>query len=89
MDVRDTSRSVYEELTDVWAGPGHFLEVEKLLPLLLDSADGPSFHVVAPSLPGFGFSDFVYKTGFALDQYAELCDGLMRALGYKHYGTSS
>ena len=35
-------------------GPGGFLEVKKILPLLIEaSADHPSFHVVAPSLPGY------------------------------------
>jgi hypothetical protein len=53
---------------------GHFLEVEKLLPLLVDaeSEGGPNPRVVASSLLGFGFSVFVDKTGFALDQHAEI-----------------
>jgi hypothetical protein len=56
------------------AGPGHFLEVEKLLPLLTAaSTEHPSFHVVVPSLPGFGFSEYSDKAGFGLDQYAEVC----------------
>jgi hypothetical protein len=55
-------------------GPGHFLEVEKLLPLLTAaSSEHPSFHVVVPSLPGFGFSEYSDKAGFGLDQYAEVC----------------
>ena len=54
-------------------GPGYFLEVEKMLPLLTASSpDHPSFHVVAPSLPGFGFSDAPNKPGFAGPQYAEV-----------------
>jgi hypothetical protein len=33
--------------------PGHFSEVSKLLPLLIDPpTDKPAFHVVAPSIPG-------------------------------------
>jgi hypothetical protein len=55
------------------AGPGHFLEVEKILPLLTSSsAEYPSFHVVAPSLPGFGFSEYPTKAGFGLNEYAEV-----------------
>ena len=54
------------------AGPGHFLEVEKMLPLLTAaSPDHPSFHVVAPSLPNFGFSEAVKKPGFTGAKYAE------------------
>ncbi|KAH9917975.1 alpha/beta-hydrolase [Fomitopsis serialis] len=66
--------------------PGHFLEVQKLLPLLTSaSPDHPSFHVVAPSLPNFGFSEGVKKQGFAIVQYAETCHKLMLALGYSEY----
>ena len=54
-------------------GPGHFLEVEKMLPLLTaNSPEHPSFHVVAPSLPGFGFSEAPKKPGFKGPQYAEV-----------------
>jgi hypothetical protein len=53
-------------------GPGHFLEVEKILPLLTSpSSEHPSFHVVAPSLAGFGFSEQARKGGFGLHQHAE------------------
>lgn len=54
-------------------GPGDFLEVRKILPLLTaKSADQPSFHVVALDLPGFGFSEAPKKPGFAGRQYAEV-----------------
>jgi hypothetical protein len=37
--------------------PGSFIEVTKILPLLVKGGDSaPSFHVVAPSLIDFGFS---------------------------------
>ena len=49
------------------------MEVAKLLPLLTAvSPDQPSFHVVAYSLPGFGFSETPKKKGFALKEYAEV-----------------
>jgi pimeloyl-ACP methyl ester carboxylesterase len=67
-------------------GPGSFLEVRKILPLLVQSED-PSFHIVAPSLPNFGFSDRVDKTGFGIPQYAETLHKLMHKLGYQKYGT--
>ncbi|THG92757.1 hypothetical protein EW026_g8256 [Hermanssonia centrifuga] len=68
--------------------PGHFNEVSKLLPFLTTppaNAGYPSFHVVAPSLPGFGFSSAPTKTGFAMAQYAEFAHKLMLSLGYTEY----
>ncbi|CCM06512.1 uncharacterized protein FIBRA_08784 [Fibroporia radiculosa] len=66
--------------------PGHFLEVQKLLPILTAaSPDHPSFHVVAPSLPGYGFSEAPAKPGFCGAQYAKVANKLMIALGYKEY----
>lgn len=68
--------------------PGSFIEVTKLLPRLTkSSADAPAFHVVAPSLPNYGFSDAVRQKGFSQAQYAETCHKLMLALGYDKYVT--
>ncbi|KAI0065050.1 alpha/beta-hydrolase [Artomyces pyxidatus] len=68
--------------------PGSFLEVRKILPLLTESSSKhPSFHVVAPSLPGFGFSEGVQKKGFHGKNYAELLNKLMLSLGYTEYVT--
>ena len=54
-------------------GPGSFLEVTKMLPLLTTTGAGhPSFHVVAPSLPGFAWSQAPSKRGFRSMQYAEV-----------------
>lgn len=60
----------------------------KILPLLTSGAkeDEPSFHVVAPSLPNYGFSQRTSKPGFAPPQYAEVCHKLMLQLGYQQYG---
>ena len=61
------------QIADRFVGPGHFLEVRKLLPLLTSSSpEHPSFHVVAPSLPAVGFSEAPHKPGFAPAQYAEV-----------------
>ena len=69
-------------------GPGNFLEVEKILPLLAEGGkESPAFHIVAPSLPNFGFSEGTKKRGFGLPQYAETCHKLMHKLGYKEYVT--
>jgi pimeloyl-ACP methyl ester carboxylesterase len=67
-------------------GPGSFIEVLPILPLLA-RPDGPAFHIVAPSLPNYGFSDGPKKRGFAAAQYAETCHKLMLSLGYNEYVT--
>lgn len=44
-----------------------------MLPLMTsESPDHPSFHVIALSLPGFGFSESPKKKGFKAAQYAEV-----------------
>ncbi|CAI6304495.1 unnamed protein product [Periconia digitata] len=67
--------------------PGSFVEVAKILPLLSAGDDEPSFHVVAPSLPNFGFSQRTSKIGFGIRQHAEVCHKLMIELGYSKYVT--
>jgi hypothetical protein len=54
-------------------GPGSFIEVRKILPLLTASSpEHPSFHVVALNLPGYGFSEASKKQNFRIAQYAEV-----------------
>ncbi|KAK0435514.1 Alpha/Beta hydrolase protein [Armillaria borealis] len=68
--------------------PGSFIEVRKILPLLTASSpEYPSFHVVALSLPGYGFSEASKKQNFRIAQYAEVAHKLMLALGYNEYTT--
>jgi len=69
--------------------PGSFEEVVRILPGLVepDNPDQPAFHVVAPSLPGFGFSEGSRKPGFRVKQMGEVCHKLMQALGYEEYVT--
>ncbi|KAG5646243.1 hypothetical protein DXG03_004070 [Asterophora parasitica] len=73
--------------------PGSFIEVRKILPLLVepswDNWDNsyPNFHVVAFNLPSYGFSDAPKKKGFGVSQYAEMGNKLMLALGYDEYVT--
>ncbi|TKA81445.1 hypothetical protein B0A49_00288 [Cryomyces minteri] len=67
--------------------PGSFIEVTKMLPMLKGGGNSPAFHVVAPSLPNFGFSEGPNKRGFGLAQYAETCHELMLKLGYEKYVT--
>ncbi|ROV87841.1 hypothetical protein VMCG_10545 [Cytospora schulzeri] len=68
--------------------PGSFLEATKILPMLTDyQTDKPSFHVIVPSLPNFGFSSKITKPGFGLRQYSEACHQLMLGLGYQQYAS--
>ncbi|KAK6073284.1 epoxide hydrolase [Seiridium cupressi] len=69
--------------------PGSFDEVQKMLPLLLDGGEGhPSFNVVAPSLPNYGFSSGVKQPGFGTRKSAEVFQKLMvDVLGYDEYVT--
>ncbi|VDB88840.1 unnamed protein product [Peniophora sp. CBMAI 1063] len=84
-----SQRSNAIPLLFVHGWPGSFLEVEKILPLLTAPTDeeAPAFHVVAPSLPGFGFSEGPHQPGFHHAQMAEICHNLMLALGYEQYVT--
>ncbi len=49
-----------------------------------DPAD--AFDVVAPSIPGFGFSGPTHETGWDLDRVARAWAELMHRLGYDRYG---
>ena len=61
--------------------PGSFMEISKGLPML----NKAGFHVVAPSLPGYGFSSYVKKNGFDIRKHAEVLQKLMQRLGYRDY----
>ncbi len=45
----------------------------------------PAFHVVAPSIPGFGFSTPLTSHGWDIARTAHAFDELMQALGYDRY----
>jgi epoxide hydrolase len=49
-----------------------------------DPAD--AFHVVCPSLPGYGFSDKPAQTGWGVSRIARAWTQLMARLGYDRYG---
>ena len=76
-------------LTHGW--PGSFAEFEYLIPLLADpgahGADpADAFHVVVPSLPGYGFSPAPARPGTGSREVAGLWRGLMAQLGYDRFG---
>ncbi|OHW96422.1 epoxide hydrolase [Colletotrichum incanum] len=67
--------------------PGSFLESLRVIPLLTEPSDDSrqAFHVVAPSIPGYGFSEYSTKAGFGLEQHAQCFAILMEKLGYEKY----
>lgn len=69
--------------------PGSFLEATKILGPLTEPGDAaqPAFHVVVPSLPGYGFSEASGRRGFGADQHGEVFHKLMLRLGYDEYAT--
>lgn len=60
--------------------PGSFVEYQRLIPLLTDA-----FHVVVPSLPGFGFSTPLSGTGWELARTTEAYAEIMTRLGYERF----
>ncbi|HLS76490.1 MAG TPA: epoxide hydrolase [Nocardia sp.] len=66
-------------LTHGW--PGSFLEfLDVIEPLSRD------FHLVIPSIPGFGFSGPTHERGWDIHRIARAWAELMRRLGYERYG---
>ena len=73
--------------------PSSFVEATRLIgPLVDPEAHGgraeDAFHVVVPSLPGFGFSTPVAAPGWAITESASAFDRIMTGLGYDRYGVS-
>jgi pimeloyl-ACP methyl ester carboxylesterase len=76
-------------ITHGW--PGSVAEFQKVIEPLTDpTAHGgraeDAFHVVAPSLPGYGFSGKPPTNGWGVEKIAEVWDELMSRLGYEQYG---
>jgi pimeloyl-ACP methyl ester carboxylesterase len=76
-------------LTHGW--PGSIVEFLKVIgPLTDPRAHGgdpaDAFHLVIPSLPGFGFSGPIHEAGWSSDRTAKAWAELMRRLGYERYG---
>ena len=76
-------------LTHGW--PGSIVEFRKVIGPLTDPAAhggdaADAFHVVCPSLPGFGFSGKPARAGWGVERIADAWDELMTRLGYARYG---
>ncbi|WP_435741805.1 epoxide hydrolase family protein [Nocardioides sp. SYSU DS0663] len=71
--------------------PGSFVDyLDMIGPLVDPVAHGgrreDAFHVVIPSIPGFGFSTPLAAGPWSMGRVAEVMDTLMRRLGYASYG---
>ncbi|KAF5599105.1 epoxide hydrolase [Fusarium pseudocircinatum] len=67
--------------------PGSFLEVGNIIKHLTNPPNSsvPAFHVVAPSIPGFGFSPAPMQPGFGPAAASYAFNELMLQLGYSRY----
>jgi pimeloyl-ACP methyl ester carboxylesterase len=66
--------------------PSTFLEWSKVIKPLTKTLHGKSFHIVAPDLPGFGFSPAPKQSGMGPREFGRALDALMHQLGYEKYG---
>lgn len=67
--------------------PGSIVEFLKVVePLTNPENPADAFHVVCPSLPGYGFSDKPGRPGWDVHRIADTWIELMARLGYRRYG---
>jgi pimeloyl-ACP methyl ester carboxylesterase len=71
-------------ITHGW--PGSIVEFLDVLPdLVAPAADQPAFHVVLPSLPGYGYSEKPATSGWGLERISDAWVELMARLGYDRF----
>ena len=75
-------------ITHGW--PGSVVEFQKVIgpltdPVAYGGKAEDAFHVVCPSMPGYGFSDKPAATGYGVDKIADTWAALMARLGYDRY----
>src|SRR5580704_12539411 len=72
----------------IYGWPGSILEFLALIEPLTHPKDShsPAFHVIVPSLPGFGFSGPTTTRGWGPQRMAKALIVLMDRLGYSRYG---
>ncbi|MCD7058494.1 epoxide hydrolase family protein [Pelagibacterium xiamenense] len=72
-------------LTHGW--PGSVAEFAHVVEALAEPGDpdAPAFHVVVPSLPGFGYSEKPAATGWGVGRIAAAWVELMARLGYRRF----
>jgi epoxide hydrolase len=76
-------------MTHGW--PGSVVEFLKVIGPLTDPTsyggdEADAFHVICPSLPGYGFSDKPDRSGWTVQRIAGAWIDLMDRLGYERYG---
>ncbi len=76
-------------ITHGW--PGSIVEFHKVIEPLTDPTahggnEADAFHVICPSLPGYGFSDKPAETGWDVERIADAWTQLMTGLGYDRFG---
>jgi pimeloyl-ACP methyl ester carboxylesterase len=70
--------------------PGSIIEQLKIIdplvnPTAHDASASDAFHVVIPSMPGYGFSGKPTSTGWGPERMGQAWAELMKRLGYTHY----
>jgi pimeloyl-ACP methyl ester carboxylesterase len=74
-------------ITHGW--PGSVVEFHKVIEPLVNPPSGrgrDAFHVICPSLPGYGFSGHPTDTGWGVQRIARAWETLVDRLGYDRYG---
>lgn len=87
-------KSPHEEATPlllVHGWPGSFVEFREIIKPLTDPVayggkKEDAFHLVIPSLPGFGFSEAPSERGWSYQRMASVMPTLMQRLNYTSYG---
>ena len=70
--------------------PGSISEFSKIIDPLIDpvaygGSASDAFHVITPSLPGFGFSSAPTQPGYSPEKIAHILAALMEKIGYQRY----
>ena len=91
LHVRSTDEGAVPLLL-VHGYPSSFVEFARIAPVLAERpgvtsgvGPAPTFHVVAPSIPGFGFSTPLTSHGWDIARTARAFDEIMQAFGYDRY----
>jgi pimeloyl-ACP methyl ester carboxylesterase len=76
-------------MTHGW--PGSVVEFRKVIepltdPVAFGGSAADAFHLVCPTLPGYGFSGKPAQPGWGVERIADAWDQLMGRLGYPRYG---
>ncbi len=86
-------KSPYEEAKPLMIShgwPGSIVEFHKIINPLIDPVSHggkaeDAFHLICPTLPGYGFSGKPSQPGTGVEKIAELWDLLMNKIGYNEY----